>query len=347
MSLPIEPLIELTALRDREAMDAQLVLIVQRAMQAEQVLLRRIVGDPGQERWLQAVRLQAGQPAERADLHWVNLQQLPRLDSHPDQARCVRQATEIQLPGAGSSGHVLLVPLSSDRGVIGVLEVSTARLPSPTARRSVAGLLSIYRNLVNLLDYSESDTLTGLLNRKSFDEAFYKASALPLLERPGGASERRGLGEARAMHYWLGVVDIDHFKMVNDQHGHLIGDEVLLLLSRVMRQSFRFLDKLYRFGGEEFVVLLRCESEAHAISAMERFRGNVEAYKFPRVVSVTVSIGLTDVRAGDTPPSAVERADLAVYYAKHHGRNQVRSHSALVREGHLADPTQTSDVELF
>jgi diguanylate cyclase (GGDEF)-like protein len=346
MSLPIEPLIELTGLRDREAMDAQLVLIVQRAMQADLVLLQRIVGDPGQERWLQAVRLQAGQPAEQADLHWVNLKQLPRLDSQPDWERCVRQSAEVRRP-AGRSGHELLLPLISDRGVTGVLQVCTTRLPSPAARRSVAGLLGIHRNLVNLLDYSESDTLTGLLNRKSFDEAFYKASALPLLERPGGASERRGLGEARAMHYWLGVVDIDHFKMVNDQHGHLIGDEVLLLLSRVMRQSFRFLDKLYRFGGEEFVVLLRCENEDHAMAAMERFRGNVAAYTFPRVQNVTVSIGLTDVRAGDTPPSAVERADLAVYYAKHHGRNQVRSHSALVRDGHLADPTQTSDVELF
>lgn len=347
MSLPIEPLIELTGLRDREAMDAQLVRIVQQTLRAETVRLQRIVGDPGQERWLQAAWLQAGQSTEQADLHWVNLQQLPRLDSQPDWARCVRQATEVRLSGAGGTGHRLLMPLLSERGATGVLEVITGRPPSPSARRAVAGLLRIYHHLISLLDYSESDTLTGLLNRKSFDEAFYKASSLPLLERPGAAGERRGLGEDRAMHYWLGVVDIDHFKMVNDQHGHLIGDEVLLLLSRVMRQSFRFLDKLYRFGGEEFVVLLRCESEADAIAAMERFRRNVEAYKFPRVLSVTVSIGLTDVRAGDTPPSAVERADLAVYYAKHHGRNQVRSHSTLVREGHLVDPAQTGDVELF
>jgi diguanylate cyclase (GGDEF)-like protein len=195
-----------------------------------------------------------------------------------------------------------------------------------------------------LLDYSEADTLTGLLNRKSFDESFYKASALPLSQMQDDAAERRQSGTLR---YWLGVIDIDHFKQVNDQHGHLIGDEVLLLLSRVMRGSFRFLDKLYRFGGEEFVVLLRCGGEEDALKAMERFRANVEAFRFPRVEHVTVSIGFTDVRSGDTPPAAVERADLAVYYAKHHGRNQVRSHAQLVREGQLADAAQTSDVEFF
>jgi diguanylate cyclase (GGDEF)-like protein len=149
------------------------------------------------------------------------------------------------------------------------------------------------------------------------------------------------------LRYWLGVIDIDHFKQVNDQHGHLIGDEVLLLLSRVMRSSFRFLDKLYRFGGEEFVVLMRCHSEEDAQRALDRLRTNVANHLFPRVAHVTVSVGFTDVRSGDTPPAAVERADLAVYYAKHHGRNQVRSHAALVREGELADTTQTSDIEFF
>ena len=113
------------------------------------------------------------------------------------------------------------------------------------------------------------------------------------------------------------------------------------------RQTFRLLDRLYRFGGEEFVVMLRCPDEEGAMAAMERFRQRVQSYPFPRVNHVTVSIGFTDIRSGDTPPAAVERADLAVYYAKHHGRNQVRSHAALVREGALVDVAQTSDVEFF
>jgi diguanylate cyclase (GGDEF)-like protein len=236
-----------------------------------------------------------------------------------------------------------LFPMSADAGIVGVVEVLTSAPPEDDIRAMARGVLGVFRNMLTLLDYSESDTLTGLLNRKSFDETFYKASALPLSHLADDHAERRQMGPLR---YWLGVIDIDHFKLVNDHHGHLIGDEVLLL-SRVMRQSFRFLDKLYRFGGEEFVILMRCHSEDDAHRALERLRHNVDSHVFPRVEHVTVSVGFTDVRVGDTPPSAVERADLAVYHAKRHGRNQVRSHAALVREGELADTAQDSDIELF
>jgi diguanylate cyclase (GGDEF)-like protein len=147
---------------------------------------------------------------------------------------------------------------------------------------------------------------------------------------------------------WLGVIDIDHFKHVNDGFGHLIGDEVLLLLSRLMRTSFRFHDHLYRFGGEEFVVLMRCNSDEDAASAMERLRANVERYVFPQVGHITISVGFTKLRAGDSPNDAFARADRAVYYAKQNGRNQVQHHAQLVAEGKLVDESRDhSDAELF
>jgi diguanylate cyclase (GGDEF)-like protein len=268
------------------------------------------------------------------------------LASQPTWAACASQNTELARPAGDPNlpATTTLFPLGAEVGTVGVVEVRTDMPPDEDLRASARGLLGVFRNIQSLLDYSESDTLTGLLNRKSFDETFYKASALPLNQNLDADTERRQGGPLR---YWLGVIDIDHFKQVNDQHGHLIGDEVLLLLSRVMRSSFRFLDKLYRFGGEEFVVLMRCHTEEDAQRALERLRTNVANHLFPRVEHVTVSVGFTDVRSGDTPPAAVERADLAVYYAKHHGRNQVRSHAALVREGELADTTQTSDIEFF
>ena len=88
--------------------------------------------------------------------------------------------------------------------------------------------------------------------------------------------------------YWLAVIDIDHFKRVNDLSGHLIGDEVLLLLARQMRVNFRFHDQLYRFGGEEFVVLMRCTNHADALAALERFRHQIEIHAFPQVGPITV-----------------------------------------------------------
>lgn len=343
----MEALAQLTGLRDRDAMDLCLVETLGELMASSRVAVHRIVGDSGDEHWLTSASMSAGALTQLADPSWMDMRDLPPLVADTDWAMCARQATELARPAADPAmpATLTLFPLSTEVGTVGVVEVHTDAPPDEAMRAMARGVLKIFRNMHSLLDYSESDTLTGLLNRKSFDETFYKASALPLNQQhPDANTERRLLGPLR---YWLGVIDIDHFKLVNDQHGHLIGDEVLLLLSRVMRQSFRFLDKLYRFGGEEFVVLMRCRTEDDAQHALERLRLNVENYVFPRVEHVTVSVGYTDVRIGDTPPAAVERADLAVYYAKHHGRNQVRSHAALVREGELADVAQTSDIEFF
>ena len=159
------------------------------------------------------------------------------------------------------------------------------------------------------------------------------------------AAGRRGCGPSLGT--WLGVIDIDHFKRVNDSFGHLIGDEVLLLLSRLMRASFRFHDRLYRFGGEEFVVLMRCHSDADAAHALERLRHHTEAYGFPQVGRITISIGFTQVVPSDTPSGAFERADKAVYHAKEHGRNRVVGHADLVSRGLLVEEAKTGDVELF
>jgi diguanylate cyclase (GGDEF)-like protein len=146
---------------------------------------------------------------------------------------------------------------------------------------------------------------------------------------------------------WLAVIDIDHFKRVNDVYGHLIGDEVLLLLSRLMRSSFRFHDHLYRFGGEEFVVLMRCDDAEAAAGVLERLRQAVAAYRFPQVERITVSVGFTALRAPDTPSAAFERADLALYHVKQNGRDGVAGHARLVAQGHLQDRALDNDVELF
>ena len=143
------------------------------------------------------------------------------------------------------------------------------------------------------------------------------------------------------------MVDIDFFKSVNDNYGHLIGDEVLLLLSRLMRSTLRFHDQLYRFGGEEFVVLIPCDTESNAATALERLRQNAESYAFPQVGRLTVSIGFDMILPNDSPTSALERADRAVYHAKAHGRNQVCSYRDLLAQGHLAAAEKVGEVELF
>jgi diguanylate cyclase (GGDEF)-like protein len=241
--------------------------------------------------------------------------------------------------------HRTYFPVATDREHLGVMEVESDAPLDERDQRMVMSILRIYRNFQGLLDYSERDTLTGLLNRKTFDESFLRAALSSGADPSSPAVDtRRRRGPTIAC---LGVIDIDHFKRVNDSYGHLIGDEVLLLMSRLMRSSFRFNDQLYRFGGEEFVVLLRCARLTDAAAAFERLRANVERYAFPRVGHITVSIGFAEVRTGDTPTGCFERADKAVYHAKQRGRNQVCDHALLVAQGVLIDEAYTGDVELF
>lgn len=338
----IDRLADLTGQRDRDVLDVTLVGALRDMLSTVSVSIYRCIGDAGEERWLTRARLVGAAPAAESDPAWFELDHLPRVEAHPERLAALREDRIIALPGAT---HRTLFPVSTDREVVGVLEVETKRRIGTRQKRVVGSVLRIFRNFQGLLDYSERDTLTGLLNRKTFDESFLKAtSELPTAPD----SEADGRREFMSGSHWLGVIDIDHFKRVNDNYGHLIGDEVLLLLSRLMRGSLRTRDRLYRFGGEEFVALIRCTDADSALFAFERLRSNIEHYAFPQVEQVTVSVGFTEVVAGDTPSGAFDRADKAVYYAKAHGRNQVQHHALLVARGEL-DVTgpQASDIEMF
>ncbi len=337
----VDRLADLTAHRDRDVLDASLVSALCELLAPTSVAVHRCVGDENHQRWLTRARMAAGDVAAAADAGWADIDQLPPLDDRPAWRDCLRSQTPLSLEGSPATA---LFPLATDTGTVGVLELRTERALALADFRSVSSILRLYRNFEGLLDYSERDTLTGLLNRKTFDDAFLKL-ALPPAGAASAEGERRDLA-VPATHY-LGVIDIDHFKRVNDNFGHLIGDEVLLLLSRVMRGTFRYHDRLYRFGGEEFVVLMRCADDASAAIAFERLRTNVAQYAFPQVGHITVSVGYTAVNGRDTPSRAFERADRAVYFAKEHGRDQVRSHSALVATGLLEGEHQTGGVELF
>ena len=343
MSEIIDHLASLTGLRDRDTLDVSLAHAMRDFLSPRRVAVYRLVGDQGEECWLTRAALLADSPAATADPAWVDLLSLPRASERPTWLECLTTAKIIELRDA--EGVVTtLFPVMSDTGAVGVIEIQTMRGIGAKSRRLVFGVLRIYRNVQTLLDYSERDTLTGLLNRKIFDDSFYKVSSLPLLDAKLDEGERRHASGSR---YWLGVVDIDHFKNVNDRFGHLIGDEVLLLLSRIMRGAFRFSDQLYRFGGEEFVVLLLCNDEANAAAAFERFRRVVGEYPFPQAGKITVSVGFTAIEVGDTPAAAFERADRAVYHAKNNGRDQVSNHAELIRQGIIENGTRISDVELF
>lgn len=339
----VDHLAALTEFRDRDVVDVTLVGVFRDLLRPESAAIYRPVGDPETLHWLTRARLRAHETTPSADSVWAELSDLPALPALPQHERCLRE--QLPLSIACAEGTMSLFPLSTDREVVGVLELRTRMPLGSEQMQLVCSMLRVYRNFQGLLDDSEHDTLTGLLNRKTFDGSFLCVAAQQDdAEDTGAQADRGGL---RRRTSWLGVIDIDRFKSVNDTHGHLIGDEVLLLIARLMRSSFRYRDQLYRFGGEEFVVLLRGGSTEQARVAFERLRANVARYVFPRVGTITVSVGFTRIRPGDTPAGAFERADKAVYHAKQNNRDQVVYHGDLLERGLLIEESHTGAMELF
>ncbi len=348
--LLIDHLVRLSTLRDRDALLASMTRAMSETVSALEVTTYSLVVDEDKRYWMPLTVCRAGGNVEVVtDQLRVDVTTMMPAESDPLRLRSVEGPDMVSsAPSAGQDRWRTVFPvvLSNENAIWGVVEFLSEQALSESDVVAATRLLRVFCNMLNVLDYSECDALTGLWNRKSFEDLFFKT--MPSMETPAAANvpvEHR----AQQVHqiFWLAMVDIDHFKQVNDVFGHLIGDEVLILVARLMRTSFRSHDRVFRFGGEEFVVVLRCADHASANAALGRFRRNMEAYDFPQVGQKTASVGFTQIVQGDSPSAACERADQAVYYAKRNGRNQVCSESDLVARGLLKSDTKVGDIELF
>jgi len=166
------------------------------------------------------------------------------------------------------------------------------------------------RERVQLLYRATTDSLTGVSNRYKLTEYInaehtrYKRYGMPLS---------------------LIMVDIDHFKMINDTHGHAVGDEVLVELSGLMLRNIRDTDSLGRWGGEEFLIITPITSLDDALEFSERMRANIERRSFPVAGRVTCSFGVVELGHDETVQELLERVDAALYKAKNNGRNRVET----------------------
>ncbi|PYC29375.1 GGDEF domain-containing protein [Aquipseudomonas alcaligenes] len=168
--------------------------------------------------------------------------------------------------------------------------------------------------------------------REHIEEQRQKALTDPLtgLANRAGWSERLELEVARWKRYGgdllLAVLDIDHFKRINDGYGHLAGDKVLKIIAGELARRLRKTDFLARFGGEEFVLLVPGTPPEGGLQLLETLRGAIEACPFHfrgEPVTITLSAGLTAFAAGESAEVAFERADQALYRAKREGRNRI------------------------
>lgn len=179
----------------------------------------------------------------------------------------------------------------------------------------LGGLFYPLRNALlyhQAIESAQTDSLTGLHNRAALDR--HLPRELASFQR-----DNRPLA--------LLVVDLDHFKQINDQYGHSVGDDVLRAIAECLLAATRCSDMVFRAGGEEFVVLVHVNQEQQALDAAERIRAAIESCTHVRSTTpgfpMTASIGLAVATSNDTLRSLFDRADQAMYAAKHAGRNRV------------------------
>lgn len=244
-------------------------------------------------------------------------------------------------------GVALLLPVIHRDALIEIVVVRAPAIP-PDALYLLKGFTRLYRNFLALIMESERDPLTGLFNRRTLETRLADLARDAARRHAANARNRdeRRVQEALAPHY-IAMLDIDHFKRINDTLGHLFGDEVLLLVSRLMREVFRDEDLLFRYGGEEFVAVLVAQTREGATAALNRFRERVAAHRFPQLKQVTVSAGLTEMRARELPAAAIARADQALYCAKEEGRDRVCDYDLLLAAGRLRAESAGHGAELF
>ena len=357
MSTLIEHILKLTDHRDRDLLELTLSKALIDLLPIQRITIARVMSEEGEKRWLEVARMDAKGGGKVVDPLRVDFQTLTRVSDMTDRAKCLATRDVVEIAWAGEQGpRIFMLPLFSDsrKDDEGVIEIHCDNTLSEASLLMIDQLRKIYRNMYALLEYSDRDALTGLLNRKSLDDAFYSAVLEELDGVTGNlmvSSKPQSLDQDRRhrvpANYWLGSARVDNFDRVNDSHGHLIAEEVLLLVGRVMNNTFRTYDRIYRFGDDHFGVLMHCPDEALVLAAFERFRMNVEKFNFPQVGKLTVSCGFTTVLADDSPSSALEKTERAVDFAQRSGGNRSCSHLGLVRRGFFGETRKIGGVELF
>ena len=312
---PIARLLQLTRrLGAARGLDATLQVVVDSAvelMHAPRVSIRLF--DPTHSRLIATCR--AGQPMHQNPtstyrpgeglLGWIAAhgQTLRSGDAMADP-RFVRRPDMIE-----QMGSYLGVPITIDGQVVGVLSAVAAERDAFTEAHAqllelVAGIAAPHVEVGRLSRLAQVDALTGALNRHGLDAVF------PTSPR-------------RAETVSVVLIDVDHFKAVNDQLGHGVGDECLKGLARLLSQLIREEDALIRYGGEEFLLVLPNTALMQAAAIAERAREKLHASALIPGRAVTLSAGVAEQTGDETREQTIARADLALYEAKRQGRDRV------------------------
>ena len=339
----LNSVIEVTQHKDLEALEKSFVETLASLVPAEKVELNHFQLDKQGKNIVNTVQVIHYTHDDKHSSHI-----LKGCEVSPAVLGCVTANFTLLAPLSDTKWHFIL-PVMVNEQIEGCISF-ISKTDLTEYREIIEAFVAIYGNFLNIINENERDELTGLLNRKSFNKrikrllSVQKSEQARHLKDDSVPNRRRALSEKTA---WLAILDIDHFKNVNDTFGHIYGDEVLLLLSQKLKNNFRHSDIPFRFGGEEFVIVLEPTDEQSVDYVLERFRSEIEQSDFPRVGKITISIGYAQLGNDDFPPHVIESADKALYFAKENGRNKVFRYETLIKHGSLSKPDSDSSIELF
>ena len=234
-------------------------------------------------------------------------------------------------PGSGQVGEIVMALIADNREMRDKLSAVRNQLEESRLR-----VLQLQNNLERSEEAGMRDTVTMIGNRRYFETAL--AEELERARRTGGD-------------LCLALADLDRFKLLNDRFGHLVGDRLLRLFAEILTQNVRGQDRVARFGGEEFAVLLPGAAVTDAVAVAERIRRALESKQWTlgtsgeRVGKVTVSFGVSRFRGNEAGADLIQRADEHLYEAKNKGRNCVVADDEASEQGaHEARPRRAASA---
>ena len=342
----LQTIIELTQQHDVDSLEISLITTLSEVIPATAIFLVKLSAEGNQDEYIEVMRLAIAPSAESKEKYtWIHENNICTGKTHVQECLQHRNPVHYKMDNGLTR---FFFPISHNNSAVEALGIEANQ--DLTAWRSIIeAFVKIYGNYLTILHISERDKLTDLHNRRTFDDKLDKLLRTQRLqyEHYGNHSDKNEKRRTYPMaHTWLAMLDIDHFKRINDTYGHLFGDEVILIVAQQLRCFFRRSDLLFRFGGEEFVVILSPLSAELARQLLERFREAIARYKIPQIGLTTISIGYTKIIDGVSSHITLDHADKALYYAKEHGRNCTSSYEVLVANGHLSGQKKSS-VTLF
>jgi len=342
----IESIIEITSQRDSDSLPGVILLSLSRILRIKEAMLYNNVAAAPEVLLKQTLKLINQKKFNKKNINIFNYDEID-ITVNKDIGECIEKHAIVINNKLDTIS--LYVPVFIENKLTSVLHIESSDEVT-SQLEDICNIIKVYENNLTILRESETDKLTGLFNRRTFDNKLnnmlfvQKNKSLQRLQE-FKQNEKRGFDDSGSA--WLAMIDIDYFKNVNDEYGHVAGDEVLLRLSQKMQTCFRNSDLLFRFGGEEFVIVLEPIAKEMVQAKLDQFRNVIEEYPFPYIGKLTISIGYAKITESDFPATILDYADKALYYAKEHGRNSVYNYEILLENGELDDVVEAGSVDLF